>query len=193
MRRLVITNGTGGSGKDTFCKYAAEYLDSKGYNTVRYSFVDFARRMLADAGIDTSAKTDKDRQLLAGLNQILENYDDIPFKDCCQFINDMLFISGETADYDYIPEDIADVIFLDVRSPEIIDRFKTVYDNVITVLVDNGRTNTATAEDSGVFNYNYDSVISNTRDMNYLKMQAKNFVDKSILSGSECRKKEIKT
>ncbi len=193
MRRLVITNGTGGSGKDTFCKYAAEYLDSKGYNTVRYSYVDFARQMLADAGIDTSAKTSKDRQLLAGLNQILEQYDDIPFMDCCQFINDMLFRSDETADYDYIPKDIADVIFLDVRNPEIIDRFKTVYDNIITVLVDNGRTNTATEEDSGVFDYNYDSVISNTRDMNYLKMQAKNFVDKFILSGSECRKKEIKT
>ncbi len=192
MRKLIITNGTGGSGKDTFCKFAAEYL-GEGYNTVRYSYVDFARRVLADAGIDTSSKTDMDRELLAGLNHLLEKYDDIPFKDCCQFINDMLFRSDETADYDYIPKDIADVIFLDVRNPEIIDRFKSAYDNIITVLVDNGRTNTATEEDSGVFDYNYDSVISNTRDLDYLKRQAKNFASKFILSWNECEKKGIET
>ncbi len=192
MRKLIITNGTGGSGKDTFCKFAAEYL-GESYNTVRYSYVDFARRVLADAGIDTSSKTDMDRELLAGLNHLLEKYDDIPFKDCCQFINDMLFRLDETADYDYIPKNIADVIFLDVRNPEIIDRFKSAYDNIITVLVDNGRTTTATKEDSGVFNYNYDSVISNTRDLDYLKRQAKNFASKFILSWNECEKKGIET
>lgn len=192
MRKLVITNGTGGSGKDTFCKFAADYLGER-YNTIRYSYVDFARQMLAEAGIDTNAKTDKDRELLAGLNHLLERHDDIPFKDCCQFINDMLFKSDETADYDYISRDIADVIFLDVRSPEIINRFKSTYDNIITVLVDNGKTNTATEEDSRVYNYNYDSVISNTRDMDYLKRQARNFVDKFILKWDECRKRAVET
>lgn len=48
MKKLIITNGTGGSGKDTFCKLVVDYL-GENFNSVRYSYVDFARQTLADA------------------------------------------------------------------------------------------------------------------------------------------------
>ncbi len=190
MRKLIITNGTGGAGKDTFCKYITEYLETKGYKACRYSYADFARYLLSKSGIDTNKKTNKDRILLAGLNKLLEEYDDIPFKDCCQFIDDTLFNCDDT---ECIPEDVVNVILLDVRVPKVIDKFKNVYSNVITVLIENGVTNTATKEDSGVFDYCYDSIISNTKGYDYLKEQAESFSDKFILKGDECRKMVIKT
>lgn len=188
MRRIIITNGTGGAGKDTFCEYVTDYLGKKGYTAWRSSYVEFTRFMLSENGIDTSKKTDKDRVLLAELNRLLEEYDDIPFKDCCQLIDDALFKSENNDPYQYCPEDLADVILLDVRNPDVIEKFKTVYNNVITVLIDNGTTNTATEEDRGVFNYRYDRIISNTRDLDFLKQQAEVFADE-IIGLKECEKR----
>ncbi len=188
MKRLIIINGTGGAGKDTFCNYVIKCLNQKDYVIWRYSYVDFARFILSDKGIDTSKKTNKDRVLLAGLNKLLEEYDDIPFKDCCQLINDGFFKDMDDP-YEYNPESV-DIILLDVREPDVIERFKTVYDDVLTVLVDNGTTNTVTKEDEGVFNYKYDRIISNTRDLDFLKHQAEVFADEIIDASNvkRCRK-----
>lgn len=179
MRKLVITNGTGGAGKDTFCQMVKKELEEIGFETWRYSYVDFTRNMLHEfADIDTSKKTDKDRKLLAAINHALEEYDDIPFKDCCDLINDFLlsFQNRYEPMTDTYEKNDTDFIFLDVRSPEIINRFKEKYKNVYTVLVDNGKLTDATPEDLNVKNYDYDYMINNTGTLCDLEQQAHDFV-----------------
>ena len=179
MRKLVITNGTGGAGKDTFCQMVKKELEEIGFETWRYSYVDFTRNMLHEfADIDTSKKTDKDRKLLAAINRALEEYDDIPFKDCCDLINDFLlsFQNRYEPMTDTYEKNDTDFIFLDVRSPEIINRFKKKYKNVYTVLVDNGKLTDSTPEDLNVKNYDYDYMINNTGTLCDLEQQDHDFV-----------------
>lgn len=190
MRKLVITNGTGGAGKDTFCQMVKKELEEIGFETWRYSYVDFTRNMLQEfADIDTSKKTDKDRKLLAAINRALEEYDDIPFKDCCSLVEDFLLSYQkrfEPTTDTYVKND-ADFIFLDVRVPEIIDRFKEKYQNVYTVLIDNGTLTDSTQEDLGVKNYKYDYTIDNTGTLCDLEQQANDFV-LSILNQEDTRR-----
>lgn len=191
MRKLVITNGTGGAGKDTFCQMVKKELEEIGFETWRYSYVDFTRNMLHEfADIDTSKKTDKDRKLLAAINRALEEYDDIPFKDCCDLINDFLlsFQNRYEPMTDTYEKNDTDFIFLDVRSPEIIDRFKEKYKNIYTVLVDNGKLTDSTSEDLNVKNYDYDYTINNSGTLCDLEQQAHDFVT-YILNQEDTRRK----
>lgn len=189
MRKLIITNGTGGAGKDTFCNMITSLLLTKNLTVLKASYVDDTRSMLKEwFGIDTSAKTDKDRQLLASVNKALEVYDDVPFKNCCHLIDDMFCDFTEIDPYDYQGKDSEfDVIFLDVRDPIVIDKFKNMYNNVYAVLIDNGKTNIATTEDANVRNYRYDYIIANTGSLDYLLSQAENFVS-NISEMQNCSK-----
>lgn len=190
MRKLIITNGTGGAGKDTFCNMVTSLLLTKNLTVLKASYVDDTRSMLKEwFGIDTSAKTDKDRQLLASVNKALEIYDDVPFKNCCHLIDDMFYYFEDTDPYDYpcAKDSEFDVIFLDVRDSAVIDKFKNTYNNVYTILIDNGKTNTATTEDSNVRNYRYDYIIANTGSLDCLLSQAEKFID-SIARMQNCSK-----
>ncbi len=189
MRKLIITNGTGGAGKDTFCNMVTSLLFTKNITVLKTSYVDDTRDMLKEwFGIDTSAKTDKDRQLLASVNKALEVYDDVLFKNCCRLIDDMFCDFTEIDPYDYQSKDSEfDVIFLDVRDPAVIDKFKNTYNNVYTILIDNGKTNTATTEDANVRNYRYDYIIANTGSLDYLLSQAESFVG-NISKMQDCSK-----
>lgn len=191
MRKIIITNGTGGAGKDTFCNMVTSLLLTKNLTVLKTSYVDDTRDMLKEwFGIDTSAKTDKDRQLLASINKALEVYDDVPFKSCCNIINDM-FCDFKSSDpyeeYPWSKDSEFDVIFLDVRDPAVIDKFKNTYNNICTVLIDNGKTNTATTEDTNVRNYKYDYIIANTGSLDYLLSQAESFVA-NISKMQDCSK-----
>lgn len=193
MRKLIITNGTGGAGKDTFYKMVANRLQALGYEVFRYSYVQYTRDMLSEwGGIDTSAKTDKDRQLLAGINHALEEYSDIPFRDCCEFIDENLFTYKtryEPTENQFVPSDV-NFIFLDVRVPEVINRFRERYQNTQTVFVHNGEVNSATAEDKGVYNYQYDYVVDNTGNIDNLKEQADRYANYIISKNDTTPTKE---
>ena len=84
-KRIFVLNGVHSTGKDTFVKYINEY----GVDAVHYSYVDFTRNMLDSVSIDANNKTDKMRKLLCDINNALEEYDDIPFKDCCEIADDL--------------------------------------------------------------------------------------------------------
>ena len=190
MRKLIITNGTGGAGKDTFCKMVTSLLFTKNITVLKTSYVDDTRDMLKEwFGIDTSAKTDKDRQLLASINKALEIYNDVPLKNCCRLIDDMFhnFEIFDPYDCPCAKDSEFDIIFLDVRDPAVIDKFKDTYNNVYTVLIDNGKTNTATTEDANVRNYRYDYIIANTGSLDYLLSQAEGFVS-NISEMQDCSK-----
>lgn len=193
MNKLVITNGTGGAGKDTFCEMVKGFLPFTTYRMYRYSYVELVRRLLRDVYMNTDSKTKEDRRNLAYINRVLEETYDIPFKDCCSVIDGWLKESVVDP-YDEFPPNAPvlvepwNVIMLDVRNPKVIERFKERYKNevdVITLLVDNGTTTEDTEEDKMVFDYTYDYVVSNTRDMDFLRRQAESFARKITKIGGE--------
>ena len=179
MKKLIILNGTGGAGKDTFYKYISEYLFQR-YNqtSIHYSYVEFTREMLKEYGIDPSEKTAKYRQLLATINHALTEYRNIPLRDCCSLIDDMLFKGIDDDPYEYVNPNEINCIFLDVREPSVIDSFKKLYPNTTTILVDNGRINNSTNEDKNVKNYLYDYVIFNVTSIDELKLKSEDIAEK---------------
>ena len=96
-KRIFILNGIHTSGKDTFVKYINEY----GIDAIHYSYVDFTRDMLESKGINIKDKSNKLRKLLCDVNNALEEYNDIPFKDCLNIADNFLkqcFLRGNGND-----------------------------------------------------------------------------------------------
>ena len=71
---IIIINGTGGSGKDTFVSYCADY--AKVFNISAVDVVKEAARVLGWEG----EKSETARKMLADMKQISINYNDGPTK-----------------------------------------------------------------------------------------------------------------
>ena len=67
-KNIIVINGTGGSGKDTFVEYVSKY--AKVYN---FSSVDKVKEIAKLIGW-TGTKTDKDRKFLSDLKKLTTNY-----------------------------------------------------------------------------------------------------------------------
>jgi dephospho-CoA kinase len=171
LKKVVIINGFN-SGKDTFVKYISEYME-----VANYSYVDFTREMLKSYGIDTSKKTDTDRILLAEVNKALEKWGDKPYKDICEITSD--FINNNIE---------ADILFIHIRSPRVIERFLTdFFENeeykkkkvsVSTLFVSRNIDHTApTEEDQNVEYYSYDYAIYNDGSLEDLHESAEKYVE----------------
>lgn len=70
----IIVNGRARSGKNTSVEFIREILAEKKTATYEKSTIDPIIDLLNSVGIDTSAKTDADRKLLADVGNSLEEY-----------------------------------------------------------------------------------------------------------------------
>lgn len=70
----IIVNGRARSGKNTSVEFIREILAEKKIATYEKSTIDPIIDLLSSVGIDTSAKTDADRKLLADVGNSLEEY-----------------------------------------------------------------------------------------------------------------------
>ncbi len=162
MIYTFVLNGSPRAGKDTFCTFMEKYGVVK-----HFSYVDFTRNMLDKAHIDYRKKTDKDRQLLETINNALETYDDIPFKDICE--NVIYAISK--ADFRNL------YIFVDIRKPENIKRFIEKFPDAKTVYIDDGKElSNATESDHSVKDYNYDYYVMNDGSLTDLQNAVEKFI-----------------
>ena len=166
MNKMVfILNGVHSTGKDTFVKY----INSFGIDAVHYSYVDFTRNMLDSVGIDINNKTNKMRKLLCDINNALEEYNDIPFKDCCNVADDFKndWLEGKW-------------LIIDCREPKKIERLKQKL-NAKTIFIKSNKKITAdnVADKAVAEDYQYDYIIDNTGTIDDLKATTLNFV-KSI-------------
>lgn len=146
-KRIFILNGMARSGKDTF----VSTLYKLGIEAVHYSYVDFTRFMLNNAGIAIADKTDKVRKLLCDINNTLEEYDDTPFKDCCEIADDFKdnWLEG-------------DWLIIDCRDPKNIERLKKAT-NAETIFIKSNLNCDVTSADKAVSkSYEYDYYIDNT-------------------------------
>lgn len=164
MKQVIIINGSGGAGKDTFCDYVSRY---SGYGTYTISSVDKVKEIARIIGWDGS-KTEKDRKFLSDLKLLTTEYNDMPLK----YIKEKI---------EYFKNNSSlEIMFIHIREPKEIDKLKREYqdENIKTLLITNKNVPNITSNnaDAGVFDYSYDYIIRNDDTLYDLKVAALRFV-----------------
>ena len=117
MKKVFITNGSGGKGKDTFVRMCRDYLLTKNtmYNQWRVekiSSIDCVKTIAHEMQCDVTAKTEKDRKFLSDMKMLWSEYNDGPYQTISQYIEQFL----------QNPDFKDGIIFVDIREPEEINR-----------------------------------------------------------------------
>ena len=166
--RIVVINGQGGSGKDTFVDFCENF--SNGVFSV--SMVDGIKNSAKYLGWK-GGKELKDRKFLSDLKDLSAKYNDFPFINTENIILERVKFLKEATN---IPLNRI-VCFVHAREPEDIKRWVEKYD-ALTVLI--RRTEIegdyGNHADDEVFNWDYDYVIYNDSTIDTLKSSAKIFM-----------------
>ena len=155
--KIVIVNGSGRTGKDTFCNMCQKIT-----HCAVYSSVAVVKELAAAAGWD-GKKTEKDRKFLSDLKDLLTAYNDLPLRSMKEFV------MGNA--------DKFDIIFLMIREPEEIRRAVEEF-NAITLLVKRHDAEVITGNhaDRDVELFNYDYTVYNNGTLDDLRNLADTFV-----------------
>jgi dephospho-CoA kinase len=143
-KQIFIVNGMGGCGKDTFAEFLGEF-----HPVFKYSSIDRVKQIAYECGWNGS-KSEKDRKFLSDLKCLLTEYNDLPFTDVENRVNEFLY------------EEYARVMLIDIREPKEIERAKVAY-GAKTILIKNDRIPfiSSNMADAGVYNYTYDYILEN--------------------------------
>ena len=160
-KQIVIINGTGGSGKDTFVDFCSKYCEIFNFSTISKI------KEIAKAMGWSGEKTEKDRKFLSDLKLLATQYNDMPYNETKKAI-------------DNFKKSNALIMFIHVREPKEIAKIVSEF-KAITLLIkrNNYELITSNSSDANVENYNYDYVIVNDT-LESLKKYAKEFVDKIV-------------
>ena len=158
-KHIVIINGSGRVGKDTFVHTVAKFA-----YVMNFSSVDKIKKAAEVLGWD-GGKSEKDRKFLSDMKDLSTAYNDCPFRSMREKVSE--FYNSE-----------ADILFLHIREPEEIERAKKEF-NAHTLLiirnsVDHVKSNHA---DANVFCYDYDFTVLNDGDLTDLAIRARRFVE----------------
>ena len=158
-KHIVIINGSGGVGKDTFVHTVAKFAYVMNYSSVEK--IKEAAKVIGWNG----GKSEKDRKFLSDLKDLSTAYNDCPFQSMREKVSE--FYNTK-----------ADILFLHIREPEEIERAKKEF-NAHTLLiirnsVDHVKSNHA---DANVFDYDYEFTVLNDGDLTDLAIRAKEFVE----------------
>lgn len=155
---IVIINGTGGSGKDTFVEFVSKYN-----KVVNVSSVDKVKEIATLIGWE-GGKSEKDRKFLSDLKKLTTDYNEMP-------LNDMKEKAEKFRNSDN------EIMFLHIREPEEIKKAVDTF-NALTLLIrrEGHEIITSNYSDASVENYDYDYIIKNTT-LEDLEQQAKAFYD----------------
>ena len=146
-KKIIIINGTGGSGKDSFVNIIAKYK-----KVVNYSTITKIKDIAVQLGWDSSFKNEKDRKFLSDLKQLSINYNDLPYFDTLKIIDEFLKTDK-------------DILFIHIKEIAEIKKLLNHYEKnfLITLLIK--RTNydniVSNNSDKNVDNFKYDYVIYN--------------------------------
>lgn len=159
-KNIVIINGTGGAGKDTFVSFCAEITKVLNVSTV--DKVKEAAKILVGWN---GEKDEVSRKLLVDLKQLSIAYNDAPTKYIVQKANE--FQNSED-----------NLMFVHIREAEEIDKAKKLL-NAKTLLITNPRVQLITSNDSDgkVNEYQYDYYIQNDGTLEDLKHKASKFIE----------------
>lgn len=144
MKKIIVINGTGGCGKDTFVELCKKHI-----NVYNFSSIDKVKEVAKIIGWK-GTKTDKDRKFLADLKKLTTNYNDMAFNSIIDAVN----VFKKSKD---------EIMFIHIREPEEIKRVVDKF-NAKTLLIK--RTGQeiikSNSSDANIENYNYDYIIENT-------------------------------
>ena len=157
-KQIIIINGTGGSGKDTFVEFCMQYA-----NVMNFSSIDKVKEIATIIGWN-GKKTEKDRKFLSDLKKLTTEYNDMAFNSIKEAVD--IFYNSDK-----------EILFIHIREPEEVERAAFEF-NAKTLLVKrDGLKNIETNySDASVDNYNYDYIINNTT-LEELDNCALNFVE----------------
>lgn len=164
IRKAIVVNGPGGSGKDTFLDYVLGKLWAKGFTASKHSSVDRVKEAAIALGWD-GIKNDKGRQFLSDLKKLSTEVYDGPATYMVTLMNEL--------DNDFM--------FFHIREPEEIARFLDGVENSIAIIVNrDGIELFGNNSDKNVKNHNYNFEVDNNGTLSELEEQAETFV--TILS-----------
>ncbi len=158
--KVIILNGRGGVGKDTFVDLCSKYI-----HCVHISSIAPVKNIAKAIGW-SGQKTEKDRKFLSDLKDLLTEYNNLPFKYVQDYI--MQF-------YTTYPEDA--LLFVDIRESSEISKVMS-YTPCLSCLITNSRVPLIGSNhaDRDAENYNYDFCISNDTSLGDLDAKAASFV-----------------
>lgn len=157
--KIVIVNGTMRAGKTTFETMVKEIAASQGHSVKILSTIDYVKEIAKMIGWD--GKKDKEsRRFLSDLKDTLTRWKDLPYQEIKKEI-------------EYQEINKTDLIFIDCREPEEIQRFVDDY-QALTLIVQRGEDYIPIGNhaDDNVTNYQYDIVINNNRGLDELMQEA---------------------
>ena len=159
-KRIIIINGSGGVGKDTFVEYCNEFTRVKNISLV--DKVKEAAKILVGWN---GEKDEKSRKLLSDLKLMSIDYNNYP----------ITYIKQQSEEFKNSKEQ--QIMFVHIREISEIQKVKELL-NAKTLLITSNKvkkivTNTS---DANVEKYNYDYHIENNGTLDELKEKAKKFV-----------------
>ena len=167
MGKIVVINGYQRSGKDTFIDICKKHVSVQ-----QISIIDPVKRIAEECEWHGS-KDPKDRKFLCSLKDLLTEYNDLPFKIVCYCAEGFYENSQD------------DILFVTMRQPEDIERYKRLYPEAVTLFIDrlDAKLENSQVDDSmkndaddGVENYNYDYYISNNSTLEEFEEGAVTFL-----------------
>ena len=151
MKNIVVINGTGGCGKDTFIKLISKY--KRVYN---FSSIDKVKEIARIIGWD-GTKDEKSRKFLSDLKNLTKEYNDMPYNCTKEAIEEF-----KNSD--------CEIMFIHIREPEEIKRIVDTFGaKTLFIKRENSNEITSNSSDGRVSKYKYDYSILNTTLEEYEK------------------------
>lgn len=173
MKKVIIINGPGRCGKDTFASFLGEEFDL--YKKV--SSVDKIKEMYESIGISKNNKTQEYRVLMSITKKLVAQINNGPTE---WMLDEIAWFAAQPGD---------GIIVVDIREPEEIDKlknyFKLAKKSILTVRVDRDVEVPDNPSDQSVFDYVYDVIIDNNGTLDDLKDSAHTFAERFIWGGEE--------
>lgn len=165
---IVIINGTGGSGKDSFVEAVGRNIQGKCYN---YSTVDFVKYVAIHAGWRQD-KTPENRKFLSDLKRLLTEWDDIPYKKT------VMAIHSNTMDA--VEQGVLrnSIMFIHCREPEEIARLVENWGahSLLVTRAAADEVEQSNDSDRNVRNYEYDTIVENNGTLAELEDSARTYL-----------------
>ena len=151
MKNIVVINGTGECGKDTFIKLISKY--KRVYN---FSSIDKVKEIARIIGWD-GTKDEKSRKFLSDLKNLTKEYNDMPYNCTKEAIEEF-----KNSD--------CEIMFIHIREPEEIKRIVDTFGaKTLFIKRENLNEITSNSSDGRVSKYKYDYSILNTTLEEYEK------------------------
>lgn len=171
--KVVIINGPGGAGKDTFVDYCTRYLVFQSYHVVNVSTVDKVKEAFKILGWDVTKKGDAERKFLSDLKDMSTAYNNGPSEYICDVVRRQQKVAGYS------------LVFAHCREPEEIGKLVSMLGNM-DCFVRTLHINRPSVErfsnhaDQNTMNYSYHFHVDNRGTLEELESIARRFCEQLI-------------